>query len=141
MGGLKALKARMAGMEEALQAAAFESLNEARDAIEIDIGVTQATTDSAIVEDKDNRIDTSAMFDSIGSRMGFTDLNITHVEFGWINAPDYAHVQEYGGMSEGLEVGDMYISPMNALKKVHGMWAAGELVDAVLRDLRRAYNA
>lgn len=81
--------------------------------------LTISSTPSSINKYKDNRIYTGLMKNSIDVEdMHSVGANKYSGAAGWIDlVEDYFLVQEYGGMSSGLNVGDRRITPMHALSK------------------------
>lgn len=141
MGGLKDLQKRLETMEDRLQASVGPALATQTSKIQKDIQKIIMTTSSSIVPGKGDRYYSGKMFESSGAQHYSDEHMVTVFEFGWIDAPKYAHVQEYGGFSVGLRVGDKEISPMNALEKIHEMIDVfGDLRDPVHEAIRKVLN-
>lgn len=82
-----------------------------------------STTPSSIVPGKSNRIYTGAMKDNVSyenmKRAGNGRYDYEG-SAGWsFFVADYFLVQEYGGVSSGLRLGDRVITPMHALSKIY----------------------
>lgn len=94
-----------------------------------------ATTPSAIVPGKADRIDTGTMHDAVDRDKVQRGRNVRSVRFGWVNEKEDYFIDQEEGTGDKTSGGFNNITPMHALRGSF-LWAR----DEVVHELRQRFK-